>query len=71
MIQLYVTRTQYLCHSYHAFYYIHYVNQQMHLTKYNKLQFMISINSYMLWHWNANFREPTKTKEHRSNMQSR
>jgi len=32
--------------------------------KYNTMH---GINSYMFWHWSAIFREPTKTKEHKSN----
>jgi hypothetical protein len=43
------TRQQYfvLCWSYHAFSYIQYISQQMNMIRYNKIQFMISINSYM------------------------
>jgi len=35
---------------------------------YHIMQFMISINSYMLWHHSAIFRESTKTKGTQSNM---
>ena len=60
--QLYLTQTQYLFYSYRALSYIQYVNQQMHWTKYNKIQFMVSINSYMFRHWSTISRESTKTR---------
>jgi hypothetical protein len=37
-----------LCYSYHACSYSHFINQQIHLIKYNSWQVS---NSYMLWHW--------------------
>jgi len=47
-----------------------YINQEMHYLKSDKIrlkiQYMISINSYIFRHQTAIFRESTKTKEHES-----
>jgi len=57
-----------LCYSYHAFSYILYINQQVNLIKYNKIQFVISINSHMFQYQSAIQRGSTKTQEPKSNM---
>jgi hypothetical protein len=60
-----------LCYSYSAFLYIWYIDQQMHLIKYNKIKIKKTIHDknqpYMFWHQSAIFRESRNTKDRKSN----